>query len=111
MSKFDDIQEAVLGKPIEVNPGNTVALLALILRYLGTAGSFLVAVIGFIGQRDLAGLFQFLQGETILPALAALATLAFMAWGAVRLVLNKRKLVVAADAAPNTVAVVVKPTA
>lgn len=104
--KLDDIETAIVGKPIIVNPGSTLELVTMVLRYLGTAGSAFIAIVGFIRGHDLAGLFTYLQGDTVLPAMSAVATLGFMAWAAIRIVLNKRKLVKAANAAPDSVAVV-----
>jgi hypothetical protein len=101
-----DAETAILGKPIVVNPSSALDLVTMVLRYVGTAGSAFVAIVGYIRGHDLAGLFTYLQGDTVLPALGAVATLGFMAWGGAAVLIARRKLVIVANAAPDAVAVV-----
>lgn len=103
---LDDLETKIIGRPIHVDRSSTVELATMVLRYAGTAGTFFVALVGFLKAHDLAGLFNFLQTESVLPALSAIAALGFLGWGAVRTVLNKKRLVTVALAAPDAVAIV-----
>jgi len=103
---LEEIETAVVGRPIVVNPSSAFDLLMQFIRYVGFAGSFFVSMVGFASSRDLAGLFNYLQSEAIVPALTAIAGLGFIIWAVIRLLLNKRKLVTVANAVPDSVAIV-----
>ncbi len=103
---LEQVENAVIGKPIVVNPSSAFELFTMLLRYTGFAGSFFVSMVGFASSRDLAGLFNYLQGENLVPALTAVAGLGFITWAIIRTLLVKRKLITTANAAPDSVAIV-----
>lgn len=82
-------------QPIIVNDGTAGASLGATLRYLLTAaGSFAIGK-GWV------------TGETMQAITALVTVVAPTVWGIYRALSNKKKLIVAADAAPNSVARVV----
>ena len=92
--------------PLSVNVGNKLALATMVFRYMGTGAAGMISLLGFARNKDIAGLVAYAQSDAVLPFLTALVALGLMAWGAIRVVLNKRDLVKVAAAAPNSVAVV-----
>lgn len=92
--------------PIVVNPGNAAALTMQTLRQLALIASGSMTLLGLLGTRDVAGFLAFVQSSDMVTLGAAVVTIATMAWGWARTVWNKAKLVTAAAAAPDEVAIV-----
>lgn len=68
-------------KPIEVNPSATVALGSTAVRYLTVLLGGVVAILGLLDKRDLAGIIAYLQSAEGLAFAAAAASVATFVWG------------------------------
>lgn len=95
--------------PIQVQPSPIGAQAAASVRVLILILTGATAIIGFLGKRDIAGLVAYLQSDGAVPALAAVIGAGTYVWGQWRLRHERAKLVIAAAAAPDEVAVVVQP--
>lgn len=98
----------MLERPIEVNPSTLPAQLASAMRVVTVLVGGATAVIGFLSARDLLGLIQYLRSDEFLPVAGAASAAAAFLYGQWKLRHERKKLVVSADAAPNSVAKVVK---
>jgi hypothetical protein len=86
-----------MSDPIQVNPSQLPGGAGTLVRYLiATVGGVLLSK-GFLPE-----------GTNVEQLTGAAMSLIAFGWGLYRTVTNKRKLVTAADAAPNHVAVVTK---
>lgn len=79
-----------------------------LMRVLGVLLTGIVALLGFVKTKDIAGLVQFIKSSDFLATASSAVTLALVAYGMVKTYFNKRKLITASAAAPDSVARVVK---
>jgi hypothetical protein len=84
-------------------------VLFALFRVLGVLFTGAIALIGFLKTKDLAGLIAYVKSSDLLAAGSTALSLGILAYGMFRTWLNKRKLVTATAAAPNSVGRVVKP--
>ena len=97
-------------KPYQVNPSAVMAQAPVLLRQLLLVIGGAAAVIGFASASDLAGLWAYLQSDqfvTVFVAGSGLVTLLYGQWKTHR---DRVRLVTIAQAAPDAVAQVTKPT-
>lgn len=80
-----------------------------LMRITGVLISGIVALLGFVKTKDLAGMIAYVKSTDLLATGATALTLALAAYGTLKTYLNKRKLITAAAAAPDSVARVVTP--
>ena len=92
--------------PVIIDPQLTVPFLGLLARNVGGALGVIVALFGFASHRDIAGLAAWLSGDGLTPFLGAAAWFIALGLSIRRMILNRRKLVVAGKAAPDTEAIV-----
>lgn len=98
--------------PIVINDTSVATLLELVPvigRYVVVVVGALGAIFGFAKTRDLAGLIQFFRGADAAAAGAAVMALAGIGTALYKVYVKRRKLIVAADAAPNSKAIVNRP--
>lgn len=95
--------------PIVVNPSSVQAMIITGLRYFATVVGGVTAVLGLVGKRDLSGLIAYVQSADGLALIGAIVAIGGSAYGVFKTYSNKQKLVTTADAAPNSVAVVMTP--
>jgi hypothetical protein len=79
------------------------------LRVLSVLIGGFVALVGFIGHRDLNGLIAWVRSDDFLSVAGALVTAGSFGWGVWKTYRTKRRLVLVADAAPNHIAQVQAP--
>lgn len=93
---------------VQSNAGIMDSLQAAI-RYATVIATSFVAILGFLKVKDVAGLIAFIQtsGGGLLTAVLGLIALATATYGVFKTKKRGEQLVVAADAAPNSVAKVV----
>ena len=91
---------------IVVDPSSTAALIIQTLRQAGVMIGGGTAIAGFVSHRDLTGFLAYVRSDSIIPVVGALTAFAAWGWSLWRTWDNKRKLVIAANAAPDSVAVV-----
>lgn len=96
-------------QPIQVQPSPIAAQAASTVRVVVLIVTGAAAIIGFLSKRDIAGLVAYLQSDGAVPAIATVIAAATYVWGQWKLRHERAKLVVAAAAAPDDVAVVVQP--
>ena len=95
-----------MSEPITVDPSPTLAVAGQTIRNIGTIIAGAATLAGALKGHDLMAVATWMQSDAVLPFLTALATLGMMAYGISRTILNRRKLVIAARAAPDSVATV-----
>lgn len=92
--------------PIEVSEGATATLLITGARQLALVASGAGAVLGFVRERDLTGLADWVQGDGFTAFAIAAVGIGTFAYGQFRTWRNKLQTVILARAAPDSVAIV-----
>lgn len=92
--------------PIVVNPSALPAQLAAGLRVATILVGGATAIIGFLGARDLVGLVAYIRSDDFVPVAGAAVAAASFAYGQWKTRRERAKLVTAAHAAPDSVAIV-----
>lgn len=94
--------------PLIVTAGAIQETLFAALRVLGVLIGGGTAILGFIGQRDLAGLTAYVQSSDFTAVAGAIAAVVSLGYGMWRTYRRKQALVMVADAVPDAIATVVK---
>lgn len=112
---FDDGEQTVVEAAAAVDPPIAVKPTVLLdqaisfVRIMGVAIGLIVALLGFVQTRDIAGAMEFVRSSDLLPTLGTLTSAGLLLWSTLRTRKQKQKLITAADAAPDDVAYVVRP--
>lgn len=92
--------------PIEVNDGTAATLLITGVRQLALIASGGMTMLAYARDRDLAGLADWVQGDTFATFAIAAAGVGTFAYGQYRTWRNKRQTIKLAHAAPDRIAIV-----
>jgi hypothetical protein len=87
----------------EINPSAIATHVPILIRQVLLVVGGVIAAVGFLSRRDMAGLWAYLQTDDFMTVAATAATLGTLAYG-------QWRLVTIADSAPDEVAVVTAPT-
>lgn len=97
-------------KPIDINPSVAATALPVLLRQILLVVGGFVAIVGFIGNRDMASLYAYLQSEDFITFVGTAAMLGSFAYGQWRSLQNTADLTTIGREVPDSVAVVREPT-
>lgn len=109
----DEVQEKIAEAAAEVEPPINVTPTALpdqlfaLMRQLTLVVGGFVTLLALLRTRDIAGVIEFLRSSDFVSAVIGLVTLLTLIYGNVRVRLEKKRLIVSAAAAPDSVARVV----
>ena len=96
-------------QPIVVNPSATSDMITTAIRQLALVFGGFVTIAGFFHGHSLRAVVTWATSDDFGPFLTAILTVFAFAWGQFRTWRNKRRMVTAANAAPDSVAVVIEP--
>jgi len=99
-----------MNKPYEINPSAIAAHVPVLLRQVLLVVGGVIAAVGFLSRRDMAGLWAYLQTDDFATVAATAATLGTLAYGQWKAHKDRARLVAIAESAPDAVAVVTAPT-
>lgn len=89
-----------MNKPIEINPSAVAAHVPVLIRQVLLVVGGIIAAIGFLSRRDMAGLWNYLQTDEFLTVAATAVTLGTLAWGQWKAHKDRARLVTIAQSAP-----------
>jgi len=97
-------------KPIVINPSVIATLAPVLLRQVLLVVGGSVMIVGLLKQRDMAGLYAYLQSEDFITFIATGAVLLSLGYGQLRSLWDKANLVTLGRKAPDSDAIVKEPT-
>lgn len=89
---------------VTITISSRLELAAQAMRQAALVASGALTLAGYLRHRDLDAILTWMQSDALLPFMMGAVTLAIAAYGWVRTLLNKAKLVRVASALPSTVA-------
>lgn len=96
--------------PIVINPAAAPVVANTILRDIAIVAAAFPILVKLIGAKDLTGLLQWLQSSDGATFVAIVLPLALTAWRTLRSLGIKAQTVAIAEQAPDSVAVVTRPS-
>lgn len=93
-------------QPYVVSSSQVLAAVRTIGSLVVFATGFFATVVKLLSAHDLAGLYNYLQSDSVVAGLAMVATTGWLVWRTVAAWYKKRRDVEIAHAAPDSVAIV-----
>lgn len=94
--------------PIPVTPSTLPDQLFAFLRVMGALITLGIAVLGFLKNRDIAGLVNFVKSSDLIQVATTAIGLGLVIYGNLKTRWRKQQLIVAAAAAPDSVAYIAR---